>query len=222
MPGLIQWREYDRMIKRRWLKWYPHLKPSERLKPEQVRAPVRTSVCRRETDRKTASGQRLGWRRAAGNRCLDYIYNIWSILMYNSAKAIEGMTGERWAQRQCEMEYTEGCVTAVRRTESWILIFVAEQMKVLNQNEHHISFLFQFLSYFKPSAISSESSSLLKLVILECATIHGLYVALSFIFLVLHFPQFFNIPTQVSGHTSYRALLNWEYVAMVIYHAQKL
>lgn len=92
-------------------------------------------LCRRETDRKTASGQRLGWRRAAGNRCVDYICNIWSILMYNSPKAIEGMAGERRAQRQCETECTEGCVTAERRTESWILIFVAEQMKVLNQND---------------------------------------------------------------------------------------
>lgn len=32
----------------------------ERLKREQVRVPVRMSVCRSETDRKTASGQRLG------------------------------------------------------------------------------------------------------------------------------------------------------------------
>lgn len=173
----------------------------ERLKREQVRVPVRMSVCRSETDRKTASGQRLGWRRDAGNRCLDYIYNIWAILMYNSQKEIEGMAGERRAQRQCEMEYLEGCVTAERRTESWIWIFVTGEMKVLNQNEHYISLLFQFLNPLKPSAISSssESSPLLMLVILECAAQPTASSSpFSFIFLVLHFSQF---PTHVFGHT---------------------
>lgn len=34
--------------------------------------------------------------------------------MYNSQKEIARKAGERRAQRQCEMEYMEGCVTAER------------------------------------------------------------------------------------------------------------